>query len=618
MAKTTIAVRYESVDWATLHFPYNAEIIAALKMMPGAKWDPALKCWRVPTHLHAVLGHHLSGLAELRVVKQPSPPALAAAARAPLAAQLLQPLRPYQQQAVELLLSRPSYMLTFQQRVGKTPPAAVAAALAMAEGHVKTLLITYPNGVAAEWARQLPQFSGGLGIVEVEGMQRWSEAAMQWLVSQPYLALGVSYELLDREVRGPDIENVLAARGAFGMVMDEVQNVQNRKAGRSEILRKLARAAAFRWGLTGTPQRNYPKNLWAIFDAVAPDSMGSYSKFGSRFCDAHEGDYGWEDDGESNAEELAARLAAISWRLTRRDVAQWLPATTRVTHLCDLPPELRTQYDAMEQTLGPQILAALNTDAASPKALAALKSLAKITSAGKGALLCDRIRDHQANQTKILVFAYNHDTLRSAEDAAEKAGLGPRFVAGGWMTADRRRKAIDQWKASPGPGVLFANMLSSGIGIDLSDAGVALFLELAWVPADFLQAESRVEDIHLGKRTTGALLEYLLVRNTVDADMAMKLIEKIGSVQRIVGKDADAEAVNTALRASGVVDRNVLTLTDTDPETISSALDSMLARIGISDRRSYVPEVVAADVAEYVDDELAEDRESDNEDGGAL
>jgi hypothetical protein len=148
----------------------------------------------------------------------------------------------------------------------------------------------------------------------------------------------------------------------------------------------------------------------------------------------------------------------------------------------------------------------------------------------------------------------------------------PHFCAGGWLTPLKRQELVKQWRACPGPAILLVNTLSSGVGIDLSDADGAVFLELAWVPADFLQAEDRIQDVHQGKRQTPPWYEYLIVKDTIDEAMAGALLKKIRSIDKVVGGTVESGQVASTLRGSDVVGASHLGLASTDAETVQAAL----------------------------------------------
>lgn len=534
------------------------------------------------------------------------------------------------------------FVVTHNTRV-----AASAAASLLAYGHVKTIALVYPASVKEEWSRQFREQTGGLEVVQFEGLAAFEPADFQRLASLQHLCVGVHYELIRDQGSGLDgraaeFLRLLEARGPFVLVADEVQYLKNRKAGRTKAVHEFSRSSQCwgRWGLTGTPMRNYPRDMWAMFEFVQPGSMGSYSKFTTRYADGHMGDYGWVDDGVTNAEELKARLAATMFRLTRADVAQWLPKAERSVILCNMPKAELQRYQKAERALGQTALKAM-ADGDSTQSLGALKALAAMTTASKTSTLLDRIYEHcEERHVKILVFANFHETLESVSDAylaqvhgqpapgvprrkrklkivdmsagAPPAGpsrfTAPGFVAGGWLTPERRRKVIEQWKAHPGPAVLFANTISSGVGIDLSEADTTIFVELSWVPAEFLQAEARTSDVHLGKRLTPPMFEYLLTRGTIDENMGLRLIEKVRGIEKIVGASTDTSALASTLTNSGLVENSRLSLTSEDPETINAVLADLRSRLFGDD----TPDSAGEDTDNLVED-AADDSEEEIE-----
>ena len=182
----------------------------------------------------------------------------------------------------------------------------------------------------------------------------------------------------------------------------------------------------------------------------------------------------------------------------------------------------------------------------------------------------------------MIAFTHFHEPLQRLDEALVKAEiLQNSFCAGGWIDPEKRRKVIAAWKAYPGPAVLLANTMSSGIGIDLSAAEVAIFLQLTWVPADFVQAEARIQDIHLGTRTMPPLYEYLIVDGTIDAAMGRVLLRKISVGESVVGRDAESAGVAAALTGSGLVADGDMPLTGSaraDPEIVRAVLESMRDR----------------------------------------
>ncbi len=613
--------------WVDLRFAYSKPIVEKVKAIPGCAWNPEARCWAAPEHALPALATELGNAARFTVsLAAPRP------AAPPVHPAFVANLRPYQLEGVQKMLAHfgGGFLLAYEQRVGKTRTASAAVASALASGAAQTAVFFFPAGVAFEWQSQFKSQTG-LDLVVMEGVDPFDAAEFEHYRTLPHLAIGLSYELMSATKRTPkaqpgqpppvkplsraeELVKLIEARGhKFTVTADEIQGLKNPKAPRTKfVLENIVRhpLCAVRWPMSGTPMRNYPRDMWAMFDFLQPGSMGSRSKFGTRYCDGHLGDYGWVDKGRTNEAELRDRLAHVMSRLTRKDVAQWLPTSDRAVVLCDMSASDLKKYQKHEAALGNAALSAMSGSDSS-SALSAIKQLTALTVASKLDVMCERITEHVINRgVKMLVFAYNHETLKLAEQkymaacpAPTPEALGHSYLAGGWMSPERRRREVDAWKAHQGGAVLFVNILASGVGIDLADAEVSLFLELAWVPADFLQAESRSQDIHLGKAVSKRLYEYLLTRKTIDEDMGRKLIEKLRGIDTIVGPGSESGELSQALGDSGLVDRNTLSLSSDSAEVVESVLAGLRARLFADDETPEVSDQSDNEDAEDTDDE---------------
>lgn len=602
----------------SLRFPFNKPLSDAIKTVPGVRWDATAKQWLCPPHALpgvARAAHPLASVLPPREgIALPSgivPPLLPRAAD----------LRDYQLEGVRRLLTHRRYLLSFDLRTGKTPTASIAMGSALAAGFIKTLLITYPSTVTGEWRRQFPQWTG-LQVGCLEGTKGVSELAkgltVDAIAAVPYLVLGISFELLRTDGAKPtqtmlDLIEILKRRGTYGLVIDELHYVKNVKAPRTKLMRQLAHDSNCLYvaGLTGTPMRNFPGDLSAPLDIVYPNQFGSYSKFTARYANGHMGDYGWVVEGTSNEEELAERLKLVSMRVTRADAKAYLPKSERRTVLCAMSKEQKEKYERLEGAVAAEVVKALNGAGRDD----ALKSLAATTTAAKMPVLVERVKFHAVERgVKVLVGAVFHEGLESAWKAVEDAKLGvPMFLAGGWVLPEKRRAMVEAWRAAPPGAVLFVNMLSSGVGIDLSDADVSIGVSLSWVPADFLQFEGRIQDLHLGKRSTPPLYEYLLTKGTIDEDMGKRLLKKLAAAEAIIGADAESAGAREALRESGVVDRNMLSLGTTDPEIVQSVIDRMRAKLMGETVAEVADTDENRDLLDEDEDDDEEEEENDNE-----
>ena len=608
-----------------LRFPYNQALVEAFKEMPGVQWDVRHKFWTCPKSALPVVAEHIEqGFAgvQWRFTGPLYPGGLTTISSA-----MQTTLRPYQIDAVQRFLSVPGYLLTFEPRVGKTSCVAAAIGSAFMQNLIDVALIIYPAGVSDEWKRQLPQFTGGLHPYMLSGHTPLTATEITYLRNTRHLVIGVHWEILAKRVKC--IQQVIGDR-RYSAAADEIHRLRNRKSKQTLAAFELAHAknCVYRWALTGTPMRNRPRDLWPTFNFIEKDSMGGYWTYVKRFSGAVEREHGWDDKGtaKEHMPELAARLAAVSYRLTRQDVAPWLPKGDDKMILCSMDGKTQAFYSAQERAFAPELQKALgdHSDHIPAGSIDALKRLALTVANVKIPVLCERVDFHCGErQVKTLIFANWHEPLLAAEAALGLMAAAdlcddqaspyfgqpniPIYCAGGWLSPEKRKQAITAWKVDPRPGVLLCNTLSSGIGIDLSAAEVTIFLELSWVPADFLQTKARTENIHLADaRSAPPLCEYLLVKNTVDQDMAMGMITKFTAIEQIVGTDQSSTKTNEMLRSTGLVERGALGLRNEDPETVNAALHTLRARLlgvpNASQARTDSNVALAVDVAEAFDE----------------
>lgn len=568
--------------WAELRFPYDPGTITALKSVPGARWDAKLKLWRAPLNLIPVLRSKGLQIQETLVHER----------RLPISNWFSGKLRNYQLEGAQFLTRRRGALLTFDPRVGKTP-TAIAAAFSMIEhGFANALLIVYPNSVRAEWETQVADWAG-VELSCFHTTQPMPPEDFSLLSRERILIFGCHYEIFAQ--RYEEIRELLANRH-FVLIADEIQMCKNRRIARTKNLLELANytgavgatgACVAAWGLTGTPQRNKPRDLWALFEFCGKGfAARGYWDFAKRYADAHQNDHGhWEDKGSTNEEELALRLSAISLRKTRQEVAAFLPKADFRVMVCPTTKIFDKSYQRMEEALADSaaMKSMLTGDGATGGEII-LRELSSALAAAKIPFVIERAYEHAARGVKVLVFAHHHDTLNrlaDAMDATKEADpeLPVHFLAGGWMDAAKRRKVIEQWKACPGAAILLVNTQSSGVGIDLAEAETAIFVELEYVPADMQQAMDRIQDVHKGKRVTPPIYEFVVIKNTIDDAIAGVLLDKIRSQHAVVGLNEEARGLGDVLRNAGIVSNSKFGLIDKSATAVEAALASIIARI---------------------------------------
>lgn len=649
-----------SIGWAALRFPYHEKAKNTVKAIVGSRWidpdkanglfddnisamirstfDGAPKAWYVPIELIDQLKSNPEF--KLREKWMDEPRLL----DSPGIEELVAKLKPYQQEGFKRCYERDGYILTFEPRVGKTPTAIVNACALLGPRIVDLVLVLAPNNVMGEWERQLPQWAG-TGIYRLAGFDPLLTMEVNKLRDTPFLFVGCHYEILSR--REKCLARLIDGR-RYAIIYDEIQMCANRKSGRYLTGLRLSLGKPIiaesdtpgeeiyasgtcvnRVGLTGTEMRNRPRNLYAPVNLVRPGYWGFYwNGFAKRFCDATEVAGRWYDKptkagnvtvckGISHAPELKQRLALVSMKVTRAEAAPWLPKMDRKIIICQVPPEQLAKYKKLEQAYGKRIRAALEGTEPSAEDATMIAEMDKATSEAKIDRAIKDILSHLDRGVKVRISAHHHETVRQFEDRFltwfdedHELQQYPTFRAAGYDSQAARNEAIARWKAYSGAALLITNNLSSGVGIDLSDAKVHGCLEPEYVPADQQQWEDRGMDVHLGKVTEPPLILYWLVPKTLDELKIVAVLSKLRMIEEVTGPGTETGAMAKAFRDAGIVDPSRLGLADSSMSTAAAALRALRERLLRGPNSGDVS--LEAEMASWEDDETESDLE-DNE-----
>lgn len=640
---------HRGIGWASLKFPYNEKAKNAIKAIPGSRWiDPDKgpgswddgiyhlirdafdwqgKAWYVPIELLPLIERDSNFKLKIEYDRE-----LNSIQLDPFFAEKF---KPYQVTGAQRCIERDGYMLTFEPRVGKTWPSIAAMCTLLNAGAIDLVVVLYPNSVAGEWERQLPECAG-IQLHKLASFEPLLTMEVNKLRETPYLFVGCHYEILSR--REKCLARLIDGR-RYGIIGDELQHCKNRKKGRYQTFRRLslgdpiiaesdvpgdelhARGACVsRIGLTGTEMRNRPRDLFGPIDLIRPGTLGGYWSYAKRFCAAVEHNGHWLDKptkvgnevickGSSNEKELGERLALVSMKVTRAEAAPWLPKIDRKVVLCQVPAEMLAKYRKLEQAYGKRITNAMEGSEPGGTDETMIAEMDRATSSAKMDHAIKQCLEHLDRGVKVRISAHHHDTVREFTerfdtyfDEDHPLRLYPYFRAAGYDSQTDRNEAIKRWKDYPSATLLITNNLSTGVGIDLSDGKVSISLEPEYVPADQMQWEDRAVDVHHGKTVEPPLVIYLLVRGTLDEHKVAALISKLRIIKAVVGAGTETDAMASAFRDSGVVDGTRLGLQDDSKSTAAAALNALRERLLRGDSGSDTS--LEAEMAGWEDDEV--------------
>jgi SNF2 family DNA or RNA helicase len=163
------------------------------------------------------------------------------------------PLRGYQWDGVNFLLSNESALLADEMGLGKTVQTAIALRLALRQPDYNRALIIAPASLRMNWEREMRHWAPELAVRRVLGSAR--DRAATYLLPIPVLI--TSYEQV--RIDGHSIDSSVH----FDIViLDEAQRIKNAGSGASLGCKLLPRTKS--WALTGTPVENTTDDLISI------------------------------------------------------------------------------------------------------------------------------------------------------------------------------------------------------------------------------------------------------------------------------------------------------------------------------------------------------------------
>lgn len=311
------------------------------------------------------------------------------------------------------------------------------------------------------------------------------------------------------------------------LVFDEAHFLTNRKTDRTNAAVLLQSRAEKVLALTGTPIWNMPPNLWAVAGLVAPAAFGSYHDFGNRYGRPEQTGYGTIYTGSSNEAELNARMTEIMIRRLWKDCAQDLPPISRGVLVSEVSDAERKKLDILAGALKAERgksntqsnLAAYIRQVSALKVKFAVPEIVKVLNRGE----------------PIVVWTWHKDAADQLKDQ-----LGDRAeVIHGDIAVPERELRMTAWKTSTTPKALIATMSVAQVGIDLSHAHIAMFVEIYYIPAIIGQAEMRTFDASRAMDVT-----FVVANHLIDQRMVRALVSKLGA-QDSLGVGAACDAIDS-------------------------------------------------------------------------
>lgn len=406
-----------------------------------------------------------------------------------------------------------------------------------AEEKVKRLLVVCPKSIVGVWEEEFRKFADyRYALTVLDGTLQKKKDAFGYMQGTALQIIVVNYESCWR------LEKEIAEWKPDMIVCDESSKIKNPTTSQSKALHRLGRNAKYNVILTGTPITNNPLDFFSQYKFLDENILGgSFYLFRNRY--AIMGGYqNHQIIGYRHLAELVEKVHDIAYRIKIEDAVD-LPPFIDETRVITLEDKAQAVYRMIEQ----DCYAELNHDAevTARNILTQLLRLSQCTggyirddssgvaqqvSSAKIDALEDIIDTCIEEEKKVVVFARFVPEIEAIEALLKKKGIGYSLIYG--ATKDRAEQ-VQQFQTDPEVKVFIGQLQTTGMGLTLTAASVAVFYSLDFSYANYEQSRARIHRIGQKEK---CLYIHLVCKNTVD-EKIMAALQKKGDIAKLMVDD---------------------------------------------------------------------------------
>lgn len=438
----------------------------------------------------------------------------------------------HQRDDLGLLYSvRPSgVLIAHEAGVGKTLPA-----IRYSE-HVdaRRIMVVVPNAAKEQWADEITRWStsklpiiivGGTVAQQIEQIRR---AKTGWVIGH--------WESLVHARLG------WLSRPWDAVVLDEVQHIQNRNAGRTLTVHKLR--ANFRMALSAHPYANGVSELFPVLKFLYPEVYTSFWRWAQIHIEIEEGVFGGLDLRTPRRPKLLQwEIAPFTLRRLWKDVWKNLPPITRSYRTATLTNRGRAEYKRLKK----QFFVELAAHDGETNILAIPSVLARITRLRQylidpGILgakepsvkypIVRELMEELGGERRPVIFSMYRKAAERLQVYLAKKKLNVGLVVGG-MGSEKINAIKHRFVRGRYDAVIILIQVG-GTSLNFGKYGSIVYLDHPWNQRDVEQSEGRVRRPEEGTgRLVPATSYHIIVKDSYEERMYQTRAEKHMDFSRV-------------------------------------------------------------------------------------
>lgn len=510
-----------------IYMPFDRNSLDLLRSIPGSWFDRQNTCW----HVSLKEGDRSRVLEIANLLGLDVDPELQNVELSDQSRNALDKgLYPFQVFGVDWLSKGNLRLLGDDMGLGKT----VQTIMALPEGENCCALAIVPASVKYNWKKEIEKWRPDLNVSVLNGEKCFRLPAFGEVVIVNYEMLpdylephkiGVKSKSWEVMVSWPSPEMMRHAKN-ITLIVDEAQKVKNYKTKRSKRVKGLSMSVKNVWALTGTPLENRPEDLYGILESLQMQMkvFGGWSKFVG-YMNGFKNRWGGYEWGNPSP-IVPELLRRVMLRRKREDVLPELPNKTYSYIKVDLPKHLKKHMD----DLWAKYSGSIKENNLPP--FEEFSGIRAQLASSRIDYITEIVEDHEEDDIPLVVFSAHLEPL---DKLAERDGW--KKITGA-TRPEERQKIVDEFQAGKLKGVA-VSIKAGGVGITLTRAWKAIFVDLDWVPGANQQAEDRI--CRIGQESNKIEIVRMVSDHPLDIHVLELISWKMSIIEQSVEKATTAE-----------------------------------------------------------------------------
>jgi len=530
--------------YGEIFFPFDRNVVDLVKTIPGRRFDANKRCWVIPLVPESLnKAFEICNIAQISVADElqdyaKTMPAYEFITQKEFEIHNIDKLFSYQLEGSKFLASKDRALLGDEMGTGKT-----VQSLSALPSNSKVLIIA-PACVKYNWAKEIQRWRSDFSSKVVIGKDNFTfpndneviicnrEVLPDFFLTHK---TGETYSKLDPEI--------IAKLKTTIVLVDEAHQFKGTKTSAHRKLANIARHAKKVWALTGTPLLNRPMDLWGVLKACNMENavFGGNGKsafdFFTECFSAVRGRHGYVWGKPTHI--VPALLSKVHICRKRKDVLSQLPDKIYTDLEVELgSSKLDSKIKKKLDDLNREFSEFFTNQKLPP--FHAFSAIRADIARSRIEPMLEYVNDCEEQEIPLLVFSAHLDPLDALRG---RPGWG---IIDGNTKAEDRLKIVDLFQSGVLNGI-GCTIKAAGVGLNITRAWKALFVDMDWVPANNWQAESRI--LRIGQKSDKVEIVRFFSNHPVDR----RLMELLTSKTELIKETFDMNRTVLEEQNSGQV-----------------------------------------------------------------